>query len=135
MLCHSTGKPCASLEFWSPRKLWLRKTYPSLIPGIRVTQVCSSQPHFFGTQKLPCRSSLSLTCKYVYANVSVPCFPTMEKALETKEEKLVFPPEQHACLPYIDKLSHGLQGCISTVWAGTSSQSYHLGKGCSYRKV
>lgn len=58
----------------------------------------------------------------------MPCFP----ALETKEEKLVFPPEQHACLPYVDKLSHGLQGCISTVWAGTSSQSYHLGKGCSY---
>lgn len=34
----------------------------------------------------------------------------MEKALENKEEKLFFPPEQRACLPYIDKLSHELQG-------------------------
>lgn len=31
----------------------------------------------------------------------------MEKALETEGEKLCFPPEQRACLPYIDKPAPG----------------------------
>lgn len=107
--CQKAGKNTAIAE--------VVKKNLHLIPGIRVTRVCPNQPSLvFGTQKLHCRSycielqlplRLGWGSKCVYADVSVPCLSTTEKALETKGEKLWFPPKQHVCLPCIDKLSQG----------------------------
>lgn len=117
--CQKAGKNTAIAGVLVPKEAEVVKKNLHLIPGIRVTWVCPNQPTlFFGTQKLHCRSCcielqlplrLGLGSKRVYADVSVPCLSTTEKALETKGEKLCFPPEQHVGLPYIDKPSQGLQ--------------------------